>query len=216
MKRAVVLFSGGLDSSTVLAIARQDGFEMYAMTFDYGQRHKEELKAAERGARHHGVAGHLVVEINLCLYGESALTSATEVPKTGVTNGIPVTYVPARNTIFLSYALAWAELLGASCIYIGVNAVDYSGYPDCRPKFIQAFQQVESAATGDGVDIEAPLLHLSKSQIIKRGAALGVNYAITHTCYDPHGGLACGKCDACRLRLKGFADANMVDPVRYV
>lgn len=223
MKRAVVLYSGGLDSTTCLAIARADGFEPYAMSFAYGQRHGAELKTAKENAGAMGAAEHLLVEIDLRKIGGSALTAEIDVPKEGVGSDIPVTYVPARNTIFLSFALGWAEVLGAFDIFIGVNALDYSGYPDCRPEYIAAFESLANLATKAAVEgagryrIHTPLIHLTKAEIIGKGLALGVDYARTHSCYDPTPeGLACGRCDSCRLRLKGFAEAGVADPVRYV
>ena len=223
MKKAVVLYSGGLDSTTCLAIARDLGFEPYALSFAYGQRHSVELDKAREYAPLVGAKQHLVVDVNLRQMGGSALTDDIDVPKEGVVEGeIPVTYVPARNTIFLSFALGWAEVLGASDIFIGVNALDYSGYPDCRPEFIAAFQQLANLATKAGVEgqpyqIHTPLIHLSKAQIISKGLVLGVDYRLTHSCYDPTpAGLACGRCDSCRLRLKGFAEVGVPDPVDYV
>jgi 7-cyano-7-deazaguanine synthase len=222
MKKAVVLYSGGLDSTTCLAMARAAGFEPYAMSFAYGQRHSVELELAKRNARPMGAADHLVVEFDYRQVGGSALTSDIAVPKDGVGSDIPVTYVPARNTIFLSFALGWAETLGAFDIYIGVNALDYSGYPDCRPEYIAAFETMANLATKAGVEgsgrfhIHTPLIHLTKAEIIRKGVALGVDYGRTHSCYDPApDGTACGLCDSCRLRLKGFAEAGAVDPVRY-
>ncbi len=223
-KKAVVLYSGGLDSTTCMAIARAEGFAPYAMSFAYGQRHTVELDQARRYAPLVGAIEHQLVEIDLRRIGGSALTGDLEVPKEGVREGeIPVTYVPARNTIFLSFALGWAEVLGAFDIFIGVNAVDYSGYPDCRPEYIAAFETLANLATRAGVEgsgryrIHTPLLSLSKADIIRKGLALGVDYALTHSCYDPTPeGLACGRCDSCRLRLKGFAEAGVPDPVRYV
>jgi 7-cyano-7-deazaguanine synthase len=222
MKKAVVLYSGGLDSTTCMAIAKQAGFQIYALSFAYGQRHRIELEKAREYAPQVGASQHLVVDINLRQFGGSALTDEIEVPKGGVTEGeIPVTYVPARNTIFLSFALGWAEVLGAADIYIGVNALDYSGYPDCRPEFIQAFQQLANLATKAGVEgtayqIHAPLIKLSKAEIIRRGIQLGVDYRLTHSCYDPSPvGLACGRCDSCLLRLKGFAAVGLKDPLPY-
>jgi len=222
MKRAVCLLSGGLDSATVLAVARRDGFDCYALSFDYGQRHSTELAAATRVAESLGARRHLIVPINLRLFGGSALTDDIEVPKTGVGQGIPVTYVPARNTVFLSLALAWAEVLEASDIFIGVNAIDYSGYPDCRPEFIEAFERMANLATKAGVEgrtrvhIHTPLIQLSKCAIIKLGSALGVDFSLTHSCYDPDSnGRACGECDSCRLRLAGFKQAGFKDPLEY-
>jgi 7-cyano-7-deazaguanine synthase len=219
--RAVVLLSGGLDSATLLAIAKQQGFACYAMSFAYGQRHAVELQAAAAVARRLGVLEHRVVPIDLSAFGGSALTdSAIAVPEQA-SEGIPVTYVPARNTVFLSLALAWSEVLGVRDIFIGVNAVDYSGYPDCRPAFISAFEQLAAVATragveGDGFRIHSPLIELSKAQIIRRGIALGVDYAMTVSCYQPDaGGAACGRCDSCRLRRDGFAAAGVPDPTRY-
>jgi 7-cyano-7-deazaguanine synthase len=222
-KTAVVLYSGGVDSTTCLAIARAEGYEPYAMSFSYGQRHQAELLVAKENAKKLGATEHLVVEFDLRKIGGSALTSSIEVPKTGVGNDIPVTYVPARNTIFLSFALGWAEVLGAFDIFIGVNALDYSGYPDCRPEYIAAFEQMANLATKAAVEgagrytVHTPLIHLTKGEIIRKGISLGVDYARTHSCYDPTPeGLACGLCDSCRLRLKGFAEAGVEDPVRYV
>ena len=223
MKKAVVLYSGGLDSTTCMAIARHQGFDAYALSFSYGQRHTVELERAREYAPRIGAKDHMVVDIDLRKMGGSALTADIDVPKAGVVDGeIPITYVPARNTIFLSFALGWAEVLGAVDIYIGVNALDYSGYPDCRPEFIRAFEQMANLATKAGVEgrqyqIHAPLIDLTKAEIIQQGIALGVDYSLTHSCYDPTpAGLACGQCDSCRLRLKGFADAGLQDPVRYV
>lgn len=224
--KAVVLLSGGLDSATCLAIAHAEGFEPYALTVFYQQRHRFELESARRVAAHLGAARHLEIEIDLRRFGGSALTDDIAVPKGRSLDemgaGIPVTYVPARNTVFLSYALAWAEVLGASAIFIGVNALDYSGYPDCRPEFIAAFERTAILATRSGVEglalrIHAPLINLTKAQIIQRGIALGVDYSMTSTCYDPApSGAACGQCDACLLRLKGFAEAGSSDPAPYV
>ena len=223
MKKAVVLYSGGLDSTTCMAIAREQGFDAYALSFSYGQRHTVELDKARDYAPRIGAREHMVIDIDLRKMGGSALTADIEVPKEGVAeNEIPITYVPARNTIFLSFALGWAEVLGAADIYIGVNALDYSGYPDCRPEFIAAFRQMANLATKAGVEgqsyqIHTPLIDLTKAQIIKRGLELGVDYGLTHSCYDPTPqGLACGHCDSCRLRLKGFAEAGIEDPVPYV
>jgi len=223
MKKAVVLYSGGLDSTTCMAIARDLGFATYALSFAYGQRHTAELEKAREYAPLIGAREHMVVDINLRQMGGSALTDDIDVPKEGVVEGaIPVTYVPARNTIFLSFALGWAEVLGAADIFIGVNALDYSGYPDCRPEFIDAFQRLANLATKAGVEgqayqVHTPLIQLSKAQIINQGLALGVDYRLTHSCYDPSpAGLACGHCDSCRLRLKGFAEAGVPDPINYV
>jgi 7-cyano-7-deazaguanine synthase len=222
--RAVVLLSGGLDSSTVIAIAQQQGFEVFALSFSYGQRHTAELESAKAVAQQFDVARHVVVDIDLRRFGGSALTDDIEVPKgrdiRQVAEEIPVTYVPARNTIFLSYALAWAEVLVAGHIFIGVNAIDYSGYPDCRPEFIEAFERMANLATRVGVEgdmplrIEAPLLQLTKAQIIQKGIKLGVDYALTNSCYDPlDSGAPCAECDACLLRAQGFRDARLSDPL---
>lgn len=222
MKKAVVLYSGGLDSTTCMAIAKAEGFAAYAMSFAYGQRHAVELDKAREYAPLIGAAAHQLVEVNLRDIGGSALTSDLAVPKgRNLDNRIPVTYVPARNTIFLSFALGWAEVLGARDIYIGVNALDYSGYPDCRPEYIAAFEALANLATkagveGQGIRIHAPLIQLSKGAIIRRGLELGVDYALTHSCYDPDAaGRACGQCDSCQLRLKGFAELGLCDPVAY-
>lgn len=226
-KRTVVLLSGGLDSATALAIAGQEGFELCAISFAYGQRHAFELECARRIAKRAGVAAHTVVTIDLRAFGGSALTADIDVPKgrslDQMGGDIPVTYVPARNTIFLSFALAWAETLGSSDIFIGVNALDYSGYPDCRPEYIQAYERMANLATRAGVEgrqrlkIHTPLIQLTKAQIIRRGLDLGVDYAITSTCYDPApDGRACGRCDACLLRLKGFAENGIPDPAAYL
>jgi 7-cyano-7-deazaguanine synthase len=226
MKKAVVLLSGGVDSATTLAVAVSQGFDVYALSFRYGQRHRVELEAAARVARVNPVMEHLMIDIDLRRIGGSALTGDLAVPKSRSVNDmgkdIPVTYVPARNTIFLSYALAWAEVIDSSDIFIGVNALDYSGYPDCRPEYIEAYERMANLATKAGVEggqrliIHAPLLHLSKAQIIRRGIELGVDYAMTHSCYDPTpDGAACGQCDSCLLRLKGFSDAGLKDPGRY-
>jgi len=222
LRPAVCLLSGGVDSATCLALARREGYRCYALSFDYGQRHRAELPAAERVASSLGAAEHRVVSIDLRAFGGSALTADIAVPKTGVGGGIPVTYVPARNTVFLSFALAWAEVLSSSDIFIGVNAIDYSGYPDCRPEFIAAFEHMASLATKAGVEgrthfqIHTPLIRLSKSEIIRLGAELGVDFGLTHSCYDPDAqGRSCGLCDSCRLRLKGFADAGLQDPLEY-
>lgn len=224
--KAIVLLSGGLDSTTTLAIAKHEGFTPYALTFRYGQRHELEIEAARRVAARLGVEQHVIAEIDLRLFGGSALTSDLAVPKdrdlAEMGQGIPITYVPARNTIFLSFALAWGEVLEASDIFIGVNALDYSGYPDCRPEYIAAYQQMANLATRAGVEgrqrltIHTPLIQLTKAQIIQRGLELGVDYSITLSCYDPSpGGEACGRCDACLLRLKGFAESGSRDPVPY-
>jgi 7-cyano-7-deazaguanine synthase len=224
---AVVLLSGGLDSTTTLAYALDRGFDVRAMTFRYGQRHAHEVDAARRVAARSGVREHVLVDIDLRPFGGSALTSDVPVPKDRAAEelargGIPVTYVPARNTIFLSFALAWAEVLAAHDIFIGVNALDYSGYPDCRPEYIAAFERMANVATRAGVEgasvvIHAPLIDLTKGQIIELGLTLGVDYSLTTSCYDPDAeGAACGRCDACLLRLKGFAEAGASDPVRYV
>jgi len=222
LKPAVCLLSGGLDSATCLAYARREGFDCYALSFDYGQRHRIELEAAARVAASVGAVKHLVVPIDLRRFGGSALTSDVDVPKAGVGEGIPVTYVPARNTIFLALALAWAEVLNCSDIFIGVNAIDYSGYPDCRPEFIDAFEQMANLATKAGVEgrtriqIHTPLIKLSKREIVELGGELGVNFGLTHSCYDPdEHGRPCGLCDSCRLRLKGFTDAELPDPLEY-
>jgi len=220
-KKAVVLLSGGLDSATCLAIAKSEGFECYALSFDYGQRHECELQAAKTVAAAIGVADHIVIKIDLRKWGGSALTSDIAVPDAGSTAGIPVTYVPARNIIFLSFATGWAEVLGAKDIFIGVNSVDYSGYPDCRPRFIEAFQQCATIGTKAGdegwqFNIHAPLQTLNKSEIIHKGVQLGVDYGLTHSCYNPGtGGLACGKCDSCQLRRQGFIEAGITDPTKY-
>lgn len=220
-KKAVILLSGGLDSATVVAMAREQGYSCYSMSFDYGQRHRSELQAAERVARQLGVVEHKVIGINLDGIGGSALTDASiEVPQSPTT-GIPVTYVPARNTVFLSLALGWAEVLEAQDIFIGVNAVDYSGYPDCRPEFVNAFEHMANLATKMGVEgrrirIQAPLQMLSKAEIVQAGSRLGVDYGLTVSCYLADAdGRACGKCDSCRLRAAGFAAAGMPDPTRY-
>ena len=224
--KAVVLLSGGVDSTTALAIARRDGFELYALTFRYGQRHAVEIDAARRVARALNVAQHEIVEFDLRRFGGSALTADIAVPKDrapeAMADSIPITYVPARNTIFLSFALAWAEVLGAADVFMGVNALDYSGYPDCRPEYIAAFQAMANLATAAGVEgrqrlrIHTPLIALSKHEIIRTGLSLGVDYGLTVSCYDPSpAGEACGRCDACTLRLKGFADAKAHDPIAY-
>ncbi len=224
-RNAVILLSGGLDSATVAAIAREQGFALYALSFQYGQRHALEMEAATRVAQANAVARHAVQTIDLRAFGGSALTDSIAVPKSsdlsGIGSGIPVTYVPARNTIFLSFALAYAETVGARDIFIGVNAVDYSGYPDCRPEFIAAFQRVAQLATKAGAEgtefvIHAPLVAMSKAEIIREGMRLGVDYGLTHSCYDPTAdGLACGHCDSCLLRKEGFRQAGATDPVPY-
>jgi 7-cyano-7-deazaguanine synthase len=224
-KRAVVLLSGGLDSSTVLAIAKSQGYEPYALSFSYGQRHVIELEAARRVAAAIGVADHRIAAIDLRVFGGSALTADIKVPKGRDTaemgHGIPITYVPARNTIFLSFALAWAEVLGSSDIFIGVNALDYSGYPDCRPEFIEAFEKLANLATKAGVEgrqkleIHTPLIALTKAEIIAKGIELGVDYGLTSSCYDPSPtGAPCGECDSCLLRRKGFRENGMEDPLQ--
>jgi 7-cyano-7-deazaguanine synthase len=221
--RAVVLVSGGLDSATVAAMARRDGFDVYALSFRYGQRHALELDAAAKVAAGAGAIEHRIVDIDLRAFGGSALTDDIEVPKSGVdTSTIPVTYVPARNTIFLSFALAWAEVLGANDIFIGVNALDYSGYPDCRPEYLAAYEAMARLATKAGVEgappitVHAPLIAMTKADIILAGVELGVDYSMTLSCYDPSDdGGACGECDSCRLRQKGFVEAGIDDPTRY-
>jgi len=225
MKRAVVLVSGGLDSATTLALCIGEGFATHALSFDYGQRHRIEVEAAKRVADSLGAHEHRVAAIDLRVFGGSALTDDIAVPKgrdAKQAGEIPLTYVPARNTIFLSYALAWCEVLGAADIFIGANAIDYSGYPDCRPAFISAFEQLASVATKAGVEgtrfrIHAPLIAMSKAQIIRKGTELGVDFSLTHSCYDPTAnGLACRKCDSCRIRLEGFRSAGLEDPISYV
>ena len=220
--RAVVLLSGGLDSYTAAAIARQDGYELYALTIRYGQVHAREVTAAREVARALAVKEHIELDVNLAAFGGSALVGDAEIPKDRPLdgeNGIPITYVPARNTIFLSLALAWAEVVGAEAIVIGVNALDYSGYPDCRPEYLAAFERLASLATRAGVEgrplkVLAPLLRLSKADIVRRGLSLGVDYALTHSCYDPGpDGRPCGRCDSCRLRARGFAEAGVEDPI---
>ncbi|MCK5783345.1 MAG: 7-cyano-7-deazaguanine synthase QueC [Desulfobacterales bacterium] len=226
-KKAVVLSSGGLDSTTVMAIVKAEGYDIYSISFRYGQRHELEIEAALRVASTFDAVRHLVIDIDLSKIGGSALTCDIPVPKgrdeKTMQNEIPVTYVPARNTVFLSYALAWAEVLGAYDIFIGVNAVDYSGYPDCRPEFIEAYENMANLATKAAVEgekrvsIRTPLMHLTKAGIIKKGIELGVDYSMTHSCYDPaEDGRACGRCDSCLLRKKGFSDAGLNDPVHYV
>ena len=223
-KPAIVLTSGGLDSTTCLAIARDAGYlPLYCLSFDYGQRHRLELEAARKVAAHFGAAEHRTIKLDLRQFGHSALTDQIAVPKdrdeSTMAAEVPITYVPARNTIFLSYALAWAEVLGVRDLFIGVNALDYSGYPDCRPEFVAAFETMASLATkmtttgGGPFRIHTPLIHLTKAQIIRRGIELGVDYAMTHSCYDPDDqGRACGRCDSCLLRKKGFAEAGVADP----
>jgi len=224
-KSAVVLLSGGLDSTTILAIAKKEGYTPYAMTFRYGQRHEIEIEAARRVAEYYAVRDHVVVDMDLRQWGGSALTGDEEVPKSAsvddIGDGIPITYVPARNTIFLSFALGWAEVLGAQHLFIGVNALDYSGYPDCRPNFIEAFQSMANLATKSAVEgapykIHAPLIDCTKAEIIQRGLALGVDYQLTSSCYDPDSaGRSCGRCDACLLRRRGFQENGVEDPIAY-
>jgi len=225
MKRAVILLSGGIDSSTTLAIALAEGYEAYALSFDYGQRHQIETEAARRVANSLGAKEHCVATIDLRIFGGSALTDDVRVPKqrseTEIAQGVPVTYVPARNTIFLAYALAWAEVILANDIFIGVNAIDYSGYPDCRPEFIEAFENLANIGTKAGVEgrrfhVRTPLIKLSKAEIIRKAVELGIDFSLTHSCYDPTPeALACGECDSCLLRLKGFREAGITDPIRY-
>jgi 7-cyano-7-deazaguanine synthase len=226
IRKAVCLLSGGLDSTTCLSIARKEGFACYALSFDYGQRHRIELEAAARIALELGVVEHKVATIDLRLFGHSALTDEIDVPKHrdvgSIEEGIPVTYVPARNTIFLSFALAYAEVLEASDIFIGVNAIDYSGYPDCRPEYIEAFERLANLATKTGVEgrsdlkIHMPLVKMTKADIIRKAVSLGVDLGLTHSCYDPdHEGVPCGRCDSCLLRRRGFAEAGLSDPLRY-
>jgi 7-cyano-7-deazaguanine synthase len=225
-KKAVVLSSGGLDSTTAMAIAKSQGYEIYSLSFRYGQRHSVELEAAQRVAQALGAREHLVIDMDLGKIGGSALTDDIDVPKgrseEAMTKEIPITYVPARNTIFLAYALAWAEVLGAADIFIGVNALDYSGYPDCRPEYIEAFQRMANLAIKASVEgrmqisLQAPLIHWTKAEIIKKGLSLGVDFSLTHSCYDPDAqGKACGYCDSCLLRKKGFAAAQVPDPTIY-
>jgi len=223
MKKAVVLYSGGLDSTTCVAIAKSQGYQVYALSFSYGQRHSIELEKARDFAPRLGIEQHLVLSVDMRQIGGSALTADIDVPGADPEHShIPITYVPARNSIFLSYALAWAEVLQSFDIFIGVNAVDYSGYPDCRPEFIEAFTRMANLATKAGVDqqgmytIHSPLIHLSKAEIIRTGTEMGIDYALTHSCYDPDSqGRACGRCDSCILRLKGFQAAGHEDPVKY-
>jgi 7-cyano-7-deazaguanine synthase len=226
MKRAVVLLSGGIDSTTALAIAMAEGYEAYALSFDYGQRHQIEVEAARRVASSLGSKEHRVAKIDLRVFGGSALTDNVEVPKqrseTEIAHGIPITYVPARNTIFLAYAVAWAEVISANHIFLGVNAIDYSGYPDCRPEFIEAFETLANLGTKAGIegkhfDIHTPLIKFSKAEIIGKANELGIDLGLTHSCYDPSPeGVACGECDSCLLRLKGFHEAGIKDPIRYL
>jgi len=227
MKRAVILSSGGLDSTTVMAIAKHEGFELFSLSFFYGQRHHHELIAAGKIAKAYSVAKHLVISLDLNKIGGSALTDNIEVPKSRtplmMADEIPVTYVPARNTIFLAHALAWAEVIKSFDIFIGVNAIDFSGYPDCRPEYISAFEHMANLATKAGIEsrtrlkIKTPLIRMTKAQIIQQGVELGVDYSLTHSCYDPDkDGIACGLCDSCLLRLKGFEEAGLKDPAKYV
>jgi 7-cyano-7-deazaguanine synthase len=226
MKNAVVLLSGGLDSATTAAVARRDGYALFALSFDYGQRHRFELDSARRVASALGVARHVVMKIDLAQFGGSSLVGASEVPKdrseAAMSEGIPSTYVPARNTVFLAMALAFAETVGAADLFLGVNAVDYSGYPDCRPEYLAAFETLANLATKAGVEgmlkfkIHAPLVQLGKGEIIQLGTQLGVDYGLTHSCYDPSPeGVSCGHCDSCQIRLRGFASAGLVDPLKY-
>ena len=225
MKGAVVLLSGGIDSTTTLAIAIANGYEAYALSFDYGQRHRIEMAAARRIANSLGVKKHQIAQVDIRIFGGSALTDDRDVPKkrseTEIAQGIPITYVPARNTVFLAYALAWAEVIPAADIFLGVNAIDYSGYPDCRPEFIEAFEVLANLGTKAGVEgtrfrIHAPLIRFSKSEIIRKAAEINVDLSLTHSCYDPSPeGLACGECDSCHLRLKGFREAGIKDPIPY-
>ena len=226
MKKAVILLSGGLDSATTLAIAQNDGFTPYGLTFSYGQRHQFEISASQKIAEACNLTNHIITEIDLRAFGGSALTDDIDVPKdrseSTMSGSIPVTYVPARNTIFLSFALAWAEVLQSNDIFLGVNSMDYSGYPDCRPEYIQSFQAMANLATKAGVDgdqsitIHTPLISMTKEEIIRKGLELGVDYSLTHSCYDPDkAGNACGRCDSCRIRLKGFQEAGTADPINY-
>ncbi len=224
-RKAIVLLSGGLDSTTVLAHAKSEGYQVYAISFKYGQRHIVEVEAARRVADAQGVAGHVVCEIDLRVFGGSALTSEVAVPKHeaagDVAEDIPITYVPARNTVFLSFSLAYAEVMGATDIFIGVNALDYSGYPDCRPEYIEAYERMANLATRAGVEgntvkIHAPLINLTKAQTVELGLFLGVDYSLTSSCYDPDGsGKPCGHCDSCLLRIRGFQEAGTIDPLEY-
>ena len=226
MKKAVILLSGGLDSATTLAIAQNDGFTPYGLTFSYGQRHQFEISASQKIAEACNLTDHIITEIDLRAFGGSALTDDIDVPKdrseSTMSGSIPVTYVPARNTIFLSFALAWAEVLQSNDIFLGVNSMDYSGYPDCRPEYIQSFQSMANLATKAGVEgaqsitIHTPLISMTKEEIIRKGLELGVDYSLTHSCYDPDkAGNACGRCDSCRIRLKGFQEAGTADPINY-
>ena len=226
MKKAVILLSGGLDSSTTLAIAKNSGFKLFGLTFRYGQRHKFEIISAQKIAQAYNLADHKITEIDLRTFGGSALTDDLDVPKdrnNGTMNEfIPITYVPARNTIFLSFALAWAEVLGANDIFLGVNSMDYSGYPDCRPEYIQSFTSMANLATKavvegkQSIKIQTPLINMTKKEIIKKGLKLGVDYSLTHSCYDPENdGISCGRCDACQIRLRGFQEAGIKDPIKY-
>ena len=226
MKKAVILLSGGLDSATTLAIAQNDGFTPYGLTFSYGQRHQFEIGASQKIAEACNLTDHIITEIDLRAFGGSALTDDIDVPKDRSENtmsgSIPVTYVPARNTIFLSFALAWAEVLQSNDIFLGVNSMDYSGYPDCRPEYIQSFQSMANLATKAGVEgaqsitIHTPLISMTKEEIIRKGLELGVDYSLSHACYDPDkAGNACGRCDSCRIRLKGFQEAGTADPINY-
>ena len=226
MKKAVILLSGGLDSATTLAIAQNDGFTPYGLTFSYGQRHQFEIGASQKIAEACNLTDHIITEIDLRAFGGSALTDDIDVPKdrseSTMSGSIPVTYVPARNTIFLSFALAWAEVLQSNDIFLGVNSMDYSGYPDCRPEYIQSFQSMANLATKAGVEgaqsitIHTPLISMTKEEIIRKGLELGVDYSLTHSCYDPDkAGNACGRCDSCSIRLKGFQEAGTSDPINY-
>ena len=226
MKKAVILLSGGLDSTTTLAIAQNDGFTPYGLTFSYGQRHQFEISASQKIAKAYNLTDHIITEIDLRAFGGSALTDDIDVPKdrseSTMSGSIPITYVPARNTIFLSFALAWAEVLQSNDIFLGVNSMDYSGYPDCRPEYIQSFQSMANLATKAGVEgtqsitIHTPLISMTKGEIISKGLALGVDYSLTHSCYDPDKvGNACGRCDSCSIRLKGFQEAGTADPINY-
>ena len=226
MKKAVILLSGGLDSATTLAIAQNDGFTPYGLTFSYGQRHQFEIGASQKIAEACNLTNHIITEIDLRAFGGSALTDYIDVPKdrseSTMSRSVPITYVPARNTIFLSFALAWAEVLESNDIFLGVNSMDYSGYPDCRPEYIQSFQAMANLATKAGVDgaqsitIHTPLISMTKGEIISKGLALGVDYSLTHSCYDPDKvGNACGRCDSCHIRLKGFQEAGTADPINY-